>query len=151
MLLSLVATAFLPMTFFTGVFGMNFQIDGGYTMELVNAPYGPTVFYVLCLLVLLTSWLIFLSKGWIEPFFITSLPCGKLFFGSKSSGRMKRYHWIDKVHNMFSRQAQQVGDPTSVEVAKKEEEKRRDEAVRKRQFQHLVSTYNDAHDVRLLN
>ena len=30
--LSLVATLFLPMTFLTGVFGMNFTVDGGYTM-----------------------------------------------------------------------------------------------------------------------
>ena len=27
--LNLVATVFLPLTFFAGVFGMNFQVDGG--------------------------------------------------------------------------------------------------------------------------
>lgn len=28
---------------------MNFQVDGGYTMNIVNKSYGPMVFYMLCL------------------------------------------------------------------------------------------------------
>jgi len=70
MLLSLIATVFLPMTFFTGVFGMNFTVDGGYTIDLVNKYYGPAIFYALCGGVILLCWLLFLSKGWIEPFFV---------------------------------------------------------------------------------
>jgi Mg2+ and Co2+ transporter CorA len=48
-LLSLIATTFLPLTFFAGVFGMNFTVDGGYTIDLLNVSYGPTVFIVLCM------------------------------------------------------------------------------------------------------
>ena len=47
-ILSLVATIFLPLTFFAGVFGMNFTVDGGYTMQLLNSPHGPTIFIVMC-------------------------------------------------------------------------------------------------------
>eukprot|EP01040_Poterioochromonas_malhamensis_P011907 gene11907-12991_t len=48
-MLSLIATTFLPLTFFAGVFGMNFTVDGGYSLDLLNAPYGPNVFVALCL------------------------------------------------------------------------------------------------------
>lgn len=47
--LSLVATVFLPLTFFAGVFGMNFQEDGGYSIGLLNEKHGPTAFYMLCM------------------------------------------------------------------------------------------------------
>ena len=36
MYLNLVATVFLPLTFFAGVFGMNFQVDGGYVLYAVQ-------------------------------------------------------------------------------------------------------------------
>ena len=48
-MLSLIATTFLPLTFFAGVFGMNFTVDGGYTIALLNSPDGPNVFIMLCL------------------------------------------------------------------------------------------------------
>lgn len=48
MTLSLVATIFLPLTFLASVFGMNFQVDGGYSIELLNKNFGPTIFYLLC-------------------------------------------------------------------------------------------------------
>jgi hypothetical protein len=48
-ILSLVATIFLPLTFFAGVFGMNFTVDGGYTIELLNMKHGPTVFIFMCI------------------------------------------------------------------------------------------------------
>jgi Mg2+ and Co2+ transporter CorA len=47
--LSLVATIFLPLTFFAGVFGMNFTVDGGYTIPLLNMKHGPAVFDILCI------------------------------------------------------------------------------------------------------
>jgi len=46
--LSLIATIFLPLTFLAGVFGMNFQEDGGFSIGLLNQDYGPTVFYSMC-------------------------------------------------------------------------------------------------------
>jgi hypothetical protein len=48
-ILSLIATTFLPLSFFAGVFGMNFTVDGGYTISLLNQNYGPDVFIGLCL------------------------------------------------------------------------------------------------------
>jgi Mg2+ and Co2+ transporter CorA len=48
-ILSLIATVFFPLNFFAGVFGMNFAEDGGYTMALVNASYGPHIFVMMCL------------------------------------------------------------------------------------------------------
>ena len=70
MLLSLVATIFLPVTFLTGVFGMNFTIDGGFTIDLVNSPYGPGVFYMMCGIVVIFILSYFISKGWIELYSI---------------------------------------------------------------------------------
>eukprot|EP01038_Epipyxis_sp_PR26KG_P012554 gene12554-16836_t len=83
MLLSLVATIFLPVTFFTGVFGMNFQVDGGYTIGMVNDPRGPFIFILMCIAVFILSFSFFISTGWIEvyPLFrqIFVLFCGKSF------------------------------------------------------------------------
>mmetsp|Transcript_14313 Transcript_14313/g.14962 ORF Transcript_14313/g.14962 Transcript_14313/m.14962 type:complete len:318 (+) Transcript_14313:495-1448(+) len=63
--LALVATVFLPLTFFAGVFGMNFQEDGGYTMEVLNRKYGPEFFWALCVVVILLNIYFFLSTGLI--------------------------------------------------------------------------------------
>jgi hypothetical protein len=64
--LSLVATIFLPITFLSGVFGMNFVVDGGLTMEILNSPKGPLVFYALCIVVVLLNVLIFFYSGYIS-------------------------------------------------------------------------------------
>jgi hypothetical protein len=47
-ILSIVTTTFLPLTFLTAVYGMNFVEDGGFSMEILNVKYGPDVFYALC-------------------------------------------------------------------------------------------------------
>eukprot|EP00981_Chlorochromonas_danica_P006148 scaffold1290_cov248-Ochromonas_danica.AAC.33 len=44
LVLSLIATIFLPLTFLAGVFGMNFQENGGYTIGMLNYKYGPLIF-----------------------------------------------------------------------------------------------------------
>ena len=36
--LSLIATVFLPITFLASAFGMNFEKNGDYTMEILNSP-----------------------------------------------------------------------------------------------------------------
>ena len=83
LVLSLIATIFLPATFFTGVFGMNFQEDGGYTIGLVNSPYGPHVFYIICILVLFLNIAYFFSMGWLDMVevsrYFLKLFCGKSF------------------------------------------------------------------------
>jgi Mg2+ and Co2+ transporter CorA len=47
-MLSLIATIFLPLTFFAGVYGMNFTIDGGFTIPMLNYSNGPLIFYTMC-------------------------------------------------------------------------------------------------------
>lgn len=81
MVLSLIATVFLPATFLTGVFGMNFTVDGGFTIPLVNKPYGPFVFYFICTGLFVCSCLYFFSMGWIELYpiyrYFLKCCCGK--------------------------------------------------------------------------
>lgn len=48
MVLSLIATTFMPLTFLAGIFGMNFQENGGYSISLLNENYGPALFYAMC-------------------------------------------------------------------------------------------------------
>lgn len=47
--LAMVATVFLPLNFFTGMFGMNFQSGGHYNIAALNDKYGPLYFLLLCL------------------------------------------------------------------------------------------------------
>lgn len=47
--LSLIATTFLPMSFLAGVFGMNFEKNAHYSIGMLNMAYGPTIFVVMCL------------------------------------------------------------------------------------------------------
>lgn len=68
LVLSLIATIFLPATFLTGVFGMNFQENGGYTIEVVNDKYGPLMFYALCVVLAISLCIYYISMGWIEAF-----------------------------------------------------------------------------------
>ena len=68
LVLSLIATIFLPATFLTGVFGMNFQEHGGFTIEMVNSKYGPYVFYALCVVLAISLSVYYMSMGWIEAF-----------------------------------------------------------------------------------
>lgn len=81
LVLSLIATIFLPATFLTGVFGMNFSVDGGFTIGLVNDPYGPYAFYGMCAAVVAVSFAYFLSMRWIEAFdfirYFVKLLCGR--------------------------------------------------------------------------
>ncbi len=65
-LLSLIATTFLPLTFLAGVFGMNFERNSDYTIELLNMESGPLIFSLMCVLCFLVSVTYFLAQGWIE-------------------------------------------------------------------------------------
>lgn len=69
LVLSLIATIFLPATFLAGVFGMNFQKGNAYSIGLLNVPYGPTVFYLLCGAITVLFSCYYLYVGWIEPFY----------------------------------------------------------------------------------
>lgn len=104
--LSLVATIFLPITFLSGVFGMNFVVDGGYTMEILNAPKGPVLFYGLCIAVVLLNVLVFFYSGYI----------------SVNSPRK----WVGELYSGGATVAEER------QAAEKEDERRRDEAEFKR-------------------
>lgn len=65
--LSLVATVFLPITFFTAMYGMNFQVDGGMTMGMLDAWYGVYVFYAMCFTSAVCCIVYFSYQGWISP------------------------------------------------------------------------------------
>lgn len=73
LVLSLIATIFLPATFLAGVFGMNFQKGSAYSIGLLNVPYGPTVFYSLCGAITVLFSCYYLYVGWIEPFYSVRL------------------------------------------------------------------------------
>lgn len=73
LVLSLIATIFLPATFLAGVFGMNFQKGHSYYIGLLNVPYGPMVFYLLCGAITLLISCYYLYAGWIEPFYSSRL------------------------------------------------------------------------------
>lgn len=66
--LSLIATVFLPLTFFAGVFGMNFEVKGGYTMAIINQTYGPNVFYALCIINCVICFYYFAKMGWVSDY-----------------------------------------------------------------------------------
>eukprot|EP00602_Paraphysomonas_sp_CaronLab_P004253 CAMPEP_0185028282 /NCGR_PEP_ID=MMETSP1103-20130426/13937_1 /TAXON_ID=36769 /ORGANISM="Paraphysomonas bandaiensis, Strain Caron Lab Isolate" /LENGTH=633 /DNA_ID=CAMNT_0027562657 /DNA_START=9 /DNA_END=1910 /DNA_ORIENTATION=- len=61
--LALIGTVFLPMTFLAGVYGMNFQEDGGYTDKLLNYKHGLIVFWGLCGVVILINLYLFTRSG----------------------------------------------------------------------------------------
>ncbi len=47
-ILSLVATVFWPLTFISTVFGMNFAIGGGFTVDMLNSSQGVNLFIMMC-------------------------------------------------------------------------------------------------------
>lgn len=49
-----------------GIFGMNFQVDAGYTIGLVNAPHGPMTFYLMCIGVFVVCFVFFVKQGWLD-------------------------------------------------------------------------------------
>ena len=66
--LSLVATTFLPLTFFAGVFGMNFSTSGDYSITILNNPLGPNIFIAICVGSVVFILGYFISQGWLELF-----------------------------------------------------------------------------------
>jgi Mg2+ and Co2+ transporter CorA len=75
--LSLVATVFLPLTFIAGVFGMNFS-NGGVLVYMLDAKRGENYFWGSCAACVLLCVYIFISKGWIDML-------GKVRRGGQSS------------------------------------------------------------------
>jgi magnesium transporter len=63
--LSLVATVFLPLTFIAGVFGMNFS-NGGALVYMLDTAHGENYFWGSCAFCVLLCFYIFISKGWMD-------------------------------------------------------------------------------------
>lgn len=61
-----------------GVFGMNFQEEGGYTIHLLNDKNGPRVFYFICICCFIVCVAYFMKQGWISPIFLPSFIRRKL-------------------------------------------------------------------------
>eukprot|EP01034_Spumella_vulgaris_P012430 gene12430-15826_t len=87
MVLSLIATIFLTLTFLAGAFGMNSTVDGGFTIPIVNSENGPLVFYLMCAVLFLIIHLFFVSKGWIEPYSVLNYFL-KALFGKRRIKKM---------------------------------------------------------------
>lgn len=68
--LSMVATVFLPLSFLTGVFGMNFDggTDGKYPigLELLNDPYGALIFWAITFGFIVSIAVVFRILGWTD-------------------------------------------------------------------------------------
>eukprot|EP01034_Spumella_vulgaris_P021987 gene21987-28074_t len=130
-ILSLVATTFLPLTFLAGVFGMNFERHGDYSIELLNSRYGPMIFSAICILCFLASLAYFVIQGWVELAFFRKI------FKTLTPNK------VDDSHKLMS--------PNAIRRAEREE-KRREKARRFRRSQsvhphrnHSGSHHNPGH------
>ena len=47
---------------------MNFTVDGGYTMNILNKRYGVNLFYALCIALCVLSVVYFSRQGWITGY-----------------------------------------------------------------------------------
>lgn len=63
--LSLVATVFLPLTFFAGIFGMNFE-SGGIIVYMLQQHNGTNWFWGSCVVTCVICGYIFVKKGWMD-------------------------------------------------------------------------------------
>jgi Mg2+ and Co2+ transporter CorA len=90
-ILSLVTTIFWPSTFLSTVFGMNFVVNGGSSLDLLNKDYGVDIFAVICvgkyvkiyyfkfipdvlfihiIVCAVCTMTVFIYKGWVELDFL---------------------------------------------------------------------------------
>lgn len=48
-LFAIVTTTLAPLQLLAGIYGMNFEYDGTSTIPLMTSPHGPTIFWVICI------------------------------------------------------------------------------------------------------
>jgi magnesium transporter len=63
--LTVVTVLFIPLTFFAGVYGMNFNTDQKWNMPELNWPFGYAYFWVICLCSVAGMLLFFKRKKWL--------------------------------------------------------------------------------------
>jgi Mg2+ and Co2+ transporter CorA len=133
-LLSLIATIFLPLTFFAGVFGMNFTVDGGFTIGMLNDAQGPAIFYWMCAGTAVASFAFFVYQGWVDIGFV---------------GRMIRcLDCTSKIDDSLLDEDEQA---EAFARAKEEEQRRRDEADARRSFQAATRNVERVMNIRASN
>jgi Mg2+ and Co2+ transporter CorA len=133
-LLSLIATIFLPLTFLSGVFGMNFTVDGGFTIGMLNDAQGPAIFCWMCAGTAVLSIAFFVYQGWVD------IGC---------MGRMSRcLDCTSKIDDSLLDGDEQV---EGFARAKEEEQRRRDEADARRSFQSATRNVERVMNLRASN
>ncbi len=64
-LLTVIATVFIPLTFFAGIYGMNFDTQHPWNMPELRSPYGYPIFLGICGLIGLALFYVFFRLGWL--------------------------------------------------------------------------------------
>lgn len=137
LVLSLIATIFLPLTFLASVFGMNFAENGGYTIGMLNYKYGPMIFSLMCackpplpscspppFLLCLTPaavcfvciFVFFVYQGWIEIGVFARI--------------YRNFHMTD--HQQIDDSAKTVNNPRAIRRADDEELRRKEASMHSR-------------------
>ena len=65
-LLTLVGTIFLPLSFLTGLYGMNFDADSPWNMPELHHPYGYAILLAVMLVLSVVLLVAFYRRGWFE-------------------------------------------------------------------------------------
>jgi len=63
--LTVVTVLFIPLTFFAGVYGMNFNTEQRWNMPELNWPFGYAFFWAVCLLTVASMLVFFKRKRWL--------------------------------------------------------------------------------------
>jgi len=119
--LNLVATIFLPLTFWAGVFGMNFEVDGEFTMDILNKEEGPNIFWAICVACVVINLVLFARSGMIDfdYFFkreLRSSPDDEAFESSVSKLK-KNMEKRETFRTTLSPQSEFVGDRKTFDIS----------------------------------
>ena len=65
-MLTVIATIFMPLTFITGYYGMNFNTESPWNMPLLNYRYGGPVAIAIMAVTTIGMVLFFWRRGWLR-------------------------------------------------------------------------------------
>ena len=126
---------------------MNFTVNGGYTMSLLNETYGPSLFYGMCTLIVVVCMWYFGNMGWITPInfprrvrnlFSCLIPEGSIYsdVGSSASAQPKSVA-VDEEQARYTEASGFFGRRNADEIADIEELKRTEIAHTKRSLMSM--------------